>query len=88
MVSHRAVRRHGQPHREAHRASYEFKKERRVTMKVSKCTKCDQRLPITCLRCEHTFDPRGDDVRKCPNCQSPYFDVPRKDKAKKEVTPK
>jgi len=33
---------------------------------------------ITCTRCGHTWVPRKIDVRRCPKCQSVYFDVPEK----------
>lgn len=33
---------------------------------------------IECQRCWHTWVARKDDVRRCPHCQSVYFDVPKK----------
>ena len=34
-----------------------------------------------CLRCGHTWVPRKEDKpRQCPNCHSPYWDIPRKEK--------
>ena len=35
---------------------------------------------IECKRCGHTWTPRKRDVRRCPKCQSVYFDVPKKQK--------
>lgn len=32
---------------------------------------------ITCLRCGWKWTPRKADVRKCPNCKSALFDVPK-----------
>lgn len=32
------------------------------------------RLPIAkCLRCGHTWTPRGAEVTICPSCKSPYW---------------
>ena len=33
---------------------------------------------IECKRCWHIWTPRKRDVRRCPKCQSVYFDVPKK----------
>jgi len=33
---------------------------------------------INCLRCGHRWIPRKTDVRMCPKCKTPYFDVPKK----------
>jgi len=32
---------------------------------------------IKCLRCGHKWYPRTPEVRICPKCKSPYFDVPK-----------
>jgi hypothetical protein len=34
---------------------------------------------VTCLRCGHSWVPRGERVSQCParNCHSPLWDVPR-----------
>jgi len=34
--------------------------------------------PLTCKRCGHEWVPRQVDVRICPKCKSPYWDVPKK----------
>jgi len=39
---------------------------------------------VKCLRCNHTWTPRKRDVRICPKCRSPYWDVPRSRKIKKK----
>ena len=33
---------------------------------------------LKCLRCGHEWVPRQEDVRRCPKCDSPYWDTPRK----------
>jgi len=33
---------------------------------------------IECKRCGHIWTPRKRDVRRCPKCQSAYFDEPKK----------
>ena len=35
---------------------------------------------LECLRCGHKWIPRKTDVRQCPKCKTPYFDVKRKEK--------
>ena len=37
---------------------------------------------IACTKCNHIWTPRKSDVRRCPKCQSVYFDVPKKIKEK------
>jgi len=32
---------------------------------------------IKCERCGHTWTPRKTDIRMCPKCKTPYFDIPR-----------
>jgi len=32
---------------------------------------------IKCLRCGHEWVARTTDVRRCPKCQSPYWNKPR-----------
>lgn len=32
---------------------------------------------ITCLRCNHKWQPRVEQVRMCPNCHSPYWNAPK-----------
>jgi hypothetical protein len=39
---------------------------------------------IDCLRCGHRWIPRKRDVRKCPNCKTALFDVPKKNKNEKK----
>jgi len=34
---------------------------------------------LKCLRCEHEWVPRQEDVRRCPKCNSPYWDKPKKE---------
>jgi len=37
-----------------------------------------------CERCSHQWVPRNKEMpRVCPRCKSPYYDVPRKQKEKK-----
>ena len=47
------------------------------------------RLPkkLRCLRCKegHEWTPRKDEVRICPKCKSPYWDVPRPLRDEKEA---
>jgi len=38
---------------------------------------------LTCERCGHSWVPRVQTVKTCPNCRSPYWDTP---KQKKKVT--
>jgi Zn finger protein HypA/HybF involved in hydrogenase expression len=33
---------------------------------------------IKCKRCGHEWQPRHEDVRQCPNCQSIYWDKEKK----------
>lgn len=43
---------------------------------------------IQCLRCPHSWTPRGTEVRICPACKSPYFDRPRRyDKKESALEP-
>lgn len=37
---------------------------------------------LKCLRCEHTWTPRKSKITICPKCKSPYWNKPRKQKAK------
>jgi DNA-directed RNA polymerase subunit RPC12/RpoP len=32
---------------------------------------------LKCLRCGHAWRPRSAEVRKCPKCNSPWWDKPR-----------
>ena len=32
---------------------------------------------IVCTKCTHIWTPRKSDVRRCPKCQSVYFDIPK-----------
>ena len=47
-----------------------------------------ERVPITvmgfqCQRCEHQWIPRtGEEPKVCPNCKSPYWNVPRAESSK------
>jgi len=36
---------------------------------------------MECKRCGHRWIPRGDEVRICAKCKSPYWDQARKEKA-------
>lgn len=41
-------------------------------------------ITLKCLRCGHEWTPRKATLpRTCPNCGSPYWDRPRKEKKKK-----
>lgn len=40
---------------------------------------------LKCCRCGHEWTPRTKDVRQCPKCRSPFWDVPPKAKKQKEV---
>lgn len=51
-----------------------YGQEKEVKVKVQK-VKTNQ---ITCMRCGHIWTPRVEQVRACPKCKSPYFDVERK----------
>jgi len=37
---------------------------------------------IECLRCGHTWIARKEekDIKICPKCKSPYFNIPRREK--------
>lgn len=35
-------------------------------------------IKIECFKCGHKWIPRKTDVRMCPNCKTPYFDINRK----------
>jgi len=35
-------------------------------------------IKIKCFKCGHSWIPRKPDVRMCPKCKTPYFDVERK----------
>ena len=36
------------------------------------------RMPkqLTCKRCGHSWNPRVKEVRVCPKCHTPYWDIP------------
>lgn len=36
-----------------------------------------QTVVLDCKRCGHKWTPRKDDVRLCPKCKSPYWEVPK-----------
>jgi uncharacterized OB-fold protein len=41
------------------------------------------RIPkLECRRCGHLWFPRKEDVRKCPKCQSVYWEQPRDEEVK------
>lgn len=33
---------------------------------------------IRCLQCSHQWIPRKEEIKKCPRCQSVWFDKPKK----------
>ena len=35
---------------------------------------------LKCKRCGHEWNPRQENVRICPECKSPYWDVEKKEK--------
>ena len=39
---------------------------------------------LKCKRCNHEWTPRKEDVRICPNCRSPYWDIEREKKIGKQ----
>lgn len=39
---------------------------------------------IECLKCGHLWIPRKTEIRMCPKCKTPYFDVDRRSNAKKD----
>jgi Zn finger protein HypA/HybF involved in hydrogenase expression len=39
---------------------------------------------LKCERCNYIWTPRKEEVRICPHCKSPYWDVPRKEKKVKK----
>jgi len=42
-------------------------------------------LPVLeCKRCGWTWTPRKTDVRMCPSCKTPYWDVPKEPKKEKK----
>ena len=34
-------------------------------------------LKINCQRCEHEWVPRKSEIKVCPKCKSPYWNIPR-----------
>ena len=42
------------------------------------CRKCHPNIPefLVCLRCDHRWPPRVENPKRCPNCVSPYWDMP------------
>jgi len=34
---------------------------------------------LKCLRCNHEWVPRREEVKRCPKCNSPYWDKPKKE---------
>ncbi len=42
---------------------------------------------LRCTRCDHEWVPRVSFVRACPNCKSPYWDIPRKELKEPEPEP-
>ena len=39
---------------------------------------------LKCERCGHQWIPRVEDVRECPKCKSPYWNVPRRNETEGE----
>lgn len=39
---------------------------------------------LHCNQCNHIWTPRFEDVRVCPKCKSPYFDLPKRIVRKKD----
>ena len=37
-------------------------------------------IRLECKRCGHNWVPKKTEIRICPKCKSPYFDVERKPK--------
>ena len=38
---------------------------------------------LECKRCGHKWFPRQPEVRMCPNCKSPWWDVEKEERKKK-----
>ncbi len=39
---------------------------------------------LHCNQCNNNWNPRIKDVRMCPECKSPYWDAPKREKRKKK----
>ena len=39
---------------------------------------------LNCKRCGHTWTPRKEEVRICPKCKSPYWDIKKKESRDKK----
>jgi Zn finger protein HypA/HybF involved in hydrogenase expression len=39
-----------------------------------------KRFQLRCKRCDHRWSPTQIEIRICPRCKSPYWDVKRKKK--------
>lgn len=52
--------------------------------RMVRCPNCgyEWKLTFTCKRCGHNWSPRKPNRKPkvCPNCKSPYWDKPRKNK--------
>lgn len=49
-------------------------------MKI-KCPHCARSFELqkkTCKRCGHAWQPRKENILRCPRCKSPYWDKERK----------
>ena len=42
-------------------------------------TQVDMREKQKCLRCNHEWQPRQEEIVQCPKCKSAYWNVPRKE---------
>ena len=40
---------------------------------------------LNCLRCNHKWLPRQDEIVQCPKCKSAYWNVPKKDSSTSKV---
>jgi Zn finger protein HypA/HybF involved in hydrogenase expression len=38
-------------------------------------------VKLKCERCGYEWNPRKPEIRMCPSCKTPYWDVPKKTKA-------
>lgn len=50
---------------------------------------CDKHVfaMAVCLRCGHEWNPRKEHPKKCPGCQNPGWDKPKRRERRSSVTP-